>query len=1504
MDNYKNQKMNYNINKELKNLPRPPPRENIFNFNKNPFLSKIDFKKEFQKNTQKKNDINKNILSPSQQQKNNINQTKTIKGNVIKETILFNVPNKGKGRSLEKVPPTKSNQTKNLYKNYLDININKKKHGIKNVYPNEKNKERNNSTGKRNKNYEDNRKKDNYMNYNIIKKNINEINNEPEKEDFNKYNSVCVSINNNYNYNLSLGNNNPNNEKIKEKSETWQEKFNRVNKQKENITYLDYKKLTETEFFKNKLAKKRIEKEEENNILNKSENNGNFKQKIKELNSAPPPLLQTKNHKIETKKEINENLNINNEIKNAPKKKTGILGFLQAFKDFLEPINLRKKNSTKNTNEKNNINNNININNINVNNNSVNNNNKINVNLKIREKPVINIPTTPRINNNYEDNNDKYNINSVKITPKVNLYERKNIINKNENYNYYSDDNYDSCPVSNKSYTYFPKKMNNINDKNDEQILNYSQKNIFKNNNNNVYIKGRTDLNIPNNKKDNYNNKTEVEQKEIGFFKFFGFGKNKVNKVPDNNINNNININNNNIINNSINNNNNLIKNFYKEEKIMPYQNPNYSTTYIKKPKRINSPPHKNTYDKNDRRFSYNQIEPNSNNNIFVNYLNDLNNQKENRNKPIIKQKLLQKFNDDYNDDNIEENLNINAEKKIQEIRINIRQQQKEDYNNNNYSFNKGSRPYIKNPNENIDTNKINNSAIYINKKSYNTLDDLIINPKPQKKIETCVINFNKNSNTNNKIYNTPKTNYNKNRFEENYNDNNNYNYNNYNNSKYNTDYNNNNIYSKPYDLSQSQRNLTHNININNIRYNNNNDIDSDNQSTNSAYTTKPMRKKIAINKSERQFRINKTSNNQDDTDSESNSEFSEISQTSIKSVKPTNTIYFKHFKSFFNKNKNESGKGITNNFLKKIFGRDNKKYDTDNSFNSERSNNSNISENNKLAINNVTPLPSDEYYNNNYIRIIKQKVSNKKLYFYQKIYNYNMPIPKDIKDGYYFTRKNLKIIKLPKKKASIYTKYYYKVLQKPKIKQNYIDKKRISNKNGINLPIFNNNCFFTKKNVFININENVDSFDINNENININEEIKINNKNYFIPQSPEKKDKIIENDNNLTYSPQFGTKREPSSVSESPVLNPSKSARDINKIISIEIDLNNNNNDKINQQTPNRNINNGKINQSEGLYIKKKPNMKKLKDDNKCKTYIKNNKKIYDNFNMNINEFNIDSENKEPIKKENKIITIDINLKKDKNNIKNKINNIKINTNDNINCKIKSILEQISDKKNNIKAIVNELFIIITRKNSENNNQIRLPFMDILSNENIFAKIIVNKSLEENLQENILSFAIICQQLCFKLNEDINLNSKNIYQTDEDLKTILAEECKLKIENILNNNYTMNENCLIGIIIFISDLIEIKMLSIELGFYLYENLYKKYKISNMNKYYYLDMIITLLNKIGKYAVQEKYFFEINNFIEVEMINLVNNDKNLPLFMRNKIIELIKIKKYQWIINK
>ena len=116
--------------------------------------------------------------------------------------------------------------------------------------------------------------------------------------------------------------------------------------------------------------------------------------------------------------------------------------------------------------------------------------------------------------------------------------------------------------------------------------------------------------------------------------------------------------------------------------------------------------------------------------------------------------------------------------------------------------------------------------------------------------------------------------------------------------------------------------------------------------------------------------------------------------------------------------------------------------------------------------------------------------------------------------------------------------------------------------------------------------------------------------------------------------------------------MNPSKSARDFTKIISIEIDLNNNTKNNTQQNTPIRDlsssVNNLRMNnQTETLYIRKKPSMKKLNDDNKCKTYMKESKKLYESINLkNISAFDIDSEDTKYKKKNNKIMSIDINLK------------------------------------------------------------------------------------------------------------------------------------------------------------------------------------------------------------------------------------------------------------------
>ena len=104
-------------------------------------------------------------------------------------------------------------------------------------------------------------------------------------------------------------------------------------------------------------------------------------------------------------------------------------------------------------------------------------------------------------------------------------------------------------------------------------------------------------------------------------------------------------------------------------------------------------------------------------------------------------------------------------------------------------------------------------------------------------------------------------------------------------------------------------------------------------------------------------------------------------------------------------------------------------------------------------------------------------------------------------------------------------------------------------------------------------------------------------------------------------------------------------------------------------------------------------------------------------------------------------------------------------------------------------------------------------------------------------------------------------------------------------------------------IIIFIAELIKLKIIPINQGFYTFEKLYKKFKTANRNKYLYLDVIIILFNKIGKNLLKKKIFIDVNNFVDKELVNLINFDSNLPLFLKNKIIELTNIKKFQWMID-
>ena len=680
----------------------------------------------------------------------------------------------------------------------------------------------------------------------------------------------------------------------------------------------------------------------------------------------------------------------------------------------------------------------------------------------------------------------------------------------------------------------------------------------------------------------------------------------------------------------------------------------------------------------------------------------------------------------------------------------------------------------------------------------------------------------------------------------------------------------------------------------------------------------------------------------------------------------------------------------------------------------------SNSTKNTKaINISNISPFPYSDYsnINNNIVRvnnirtIIRPKIKQKKRNYIEKLYNYSIKYPKNEEKDFYYSRQYLKILKLPLKQISLYTKYYYKILQKPIIKSNYIDKKIIVIKKGINLPISEKCLFVKKRKVIINtsikkdINEkkntqiddeeyinllNKDSSEVDyelndndnndkdisnenkkensinldkksetneferntNQNININDEIINNNRKYHTPT-------LLKNEEKHNLSHQY------SSITKN---NPPKSAQ--NKIISIEINLNNKENlqDKNDSININRNLNinplynnNVQFNINEPLYIRKKPNNNINKihyntEGDKCKTYNKNHKKSIDD--ITINKFNNDNNNNNnivypnsSISKSNKIICIDIDLSKEQKkikeqmqmeeprevktykrpalvplidpmkNLKNKIDSITINydlknkNNISNNLNIEQLKQEIIIKlniisENNLILIVDELFDLLTKKtiinninNNMNYNKVRLSFMEILNNEYSFSEIIINRVIYDI--NKITVYADLCNQLCIRLTKEINFSGND---NEEDLKTILMEESKLKFEEIIKDNENnIKDNKLLGIILFISELINYRVISVNTGYYCFEKLCYKYNncLDNNIKYYYLDIIVEFLRKFGRFVYimqNSKYMERIENYADEELKKILNNDTGLPILLVNKIVNLIKSIKNHWMI--
>ena len=1837
MEKFKSPKPTSHFTTKIKNIKIKAKDNETFHFSKSPNADKKPTNKNFIPiKSNKKNMTKKSIMNPSyslSDLKSKINDKQTIpltkkkNENIIKETKIFNIQNKAKGRSLEKVPSQNIQRNKNKTINNSNNNnndLNKKKDKIKNVNEigkkniiinnkknnsagksnNSNNKNKNNNNVKNDKNINKNNnnnnnknekgkqsqinennntksksksnlndynnidileninidqeklnqnenQKNNYKNYNIINNNLDssERISAPNIENipFKKYNSVCVSINNNYNYNVSLkpsqteninnllnqnlikqdnNNNNDNNKthkdskdntnnknniknKEKEKEMGWKEKLMKINNQKKNMNNLDYRKLnhTDSNFWKKKNEMNNSKKDDKNKI-----ENINIKQKIKKLNS----ISADDNNILMSISNNSENLN--EEKNNEPKKKNGILGFLRSFKVMLKPFNLRKKNKTRNNTDTN--------------------SNKSANFTKNNIKELLNKSD----NNNVIDNKKKNEINTIKPAKtetnknKKNIFEKKNINmnkkkeeDKNNNNKLSNDKQSDTTAIpSNQKNINICLSSTNIKNNNNPkenpntnmpQILSYSQKNILKNDNE-IYVKRRIESSYDIKKEYNIN-KSEENQKDNSLFNIFEIKNNKLCKKSLDNENNN----------------NYLYNNFYKKNVPPPLNDINLNSTYVKKTKKTLYSPsisnksekiNNNKYNLNDidnlnnvkeiKKFSFKDINlsnPNYNN-VNANY-KSLNLERENI--FLEKHKLIEEdIKDKYNSENIEENLNINAEKKIQEIKININY--KKDKNNNN-TISYDSRFPSKDQCNNND------------QKFYNTMDDFLLTPKPKAEIETCIITFNKNKNKPAKVYennlNTtpmnyaPNNNFNNNNYNLN-NNNNNYNFNNINNNdnynfhnnKFNkpqlnenfTNYsysnihdtdninnnNNNNlrnVYLKPNNLNnnlnQSEKNIKRGINLSLS------EMDMNNMNFEAP---KPIKKMIYSNQKDKKNKFidsQEFDNDNNSVNSEKSNESNESAKTSISQI--TNSIYSKPFKNLYKNNNKNTNNNFNNNVTQNIFNTDNNKYNTDlginpshkerifnmtnpgyykpnidlssediisNNYNNKgiyykRKNNDNLyntdldinpnnknhmpnqfqviytkksksskNNNNILAINNVTPIPS---YNfnltndnkvNNIKTIIRPKIIQKNSSLIHKIYGYYMRYPKIEEKNYYFSKDFVKTLKMPLKDICFCTKYCYKIIQKPKIKINYIDKKRIKKSH---LPI-SQNCFFTKKNSIVIIpNEIIKKFineeisiqfnddynllyklsddikidhndsedlienkdekqinldkelresirieelekdnNVNNLNININNEINNNSKKYSTPTHD-----LKENEDNEIPSPHFAC------ISDN---NLPKSAQ--NKIISIEIQLNNKNKyaNKNDDISANKNLsstyNNIKLNQNDTLYIKKKPNINNNKiilnqnnnnrvynkiEDDKCKTYVKEHTRNINN--ININNFHTDDDNlylNNYSSKSNKIICIDIDLSKEQKkikeqkekellieskeiktykrptlaplldyqskNLKNKIDTITINYNqDNINNNINTNLNQDKLKqeiilklnivsKNNILLIVDELLNLLTKKiiidninNKMNYNNIRLSFMDILTNENCFAEIIINKAICEINKIGI--FANVCNELCARLRNEINFRGNSI---EEDLTTLLAEDCKLKFEEIIIDNIYNKK--LLGIILFICELINFRIISLDIGYFCFEKLCNKYNSfindsGNTTKYYYLDIIVEFVIKYGKIIYIEKnmkYLERIQDFIDNELNHLLSNDIGLPDFLKIKIINLMKSKNNKWMI--
>ena len=239
-------------------------------------------------------------------------------------------------------------------------------------------------------------------------------------------------------------------------------------------------------------------------------------------------------------------------------------------------------------------------------------------------------------------------------------------------------------------------------------------------------------------------------------------------------------------------------------------------------------------------------------------------------------------------------------------------------------------------------------------------------------------------------------------------------------------------------------------------------------------------------------------------------------------------------------------------------------------------------------------------------------------------------------------------------------------------------------------------------------------------------------------------------------------------------------------------------------------------------------------------------------------------------------------------------------------------------DKKD---IITKELRELLNKMTKDNYEEIKIKILEIIKNEvenkNKLLDIIFLKSCQEE------SFVVIYAQLCKYLNKELpqkiqkkTKKENKKYKKSTIFREKLLEKCKEMIkfeekkifeefnkENIDEEREKKIKNIIIGNALFISELINLKMLSKKASCECIDYLFKKYNEGNNKKIKLIniEVIIKLIDKLGTLLENEnnkkdKHIFQQKLEETFKKLEEIKKDENIPERIKYLILNIIKKK--------